>query len=63
MNSIEKVFKLANEKNEGIFMPFITLGDPDPESSLKIAKVLAENGADIIELGIPFSDPIAELSS
>ncbi|MHA1380536.1 MAG: tryptophan synthase subunit alpha [Candidatus Helarchaeota archaeon] len=60
MNSIDQVFKIAKEKNEGVFIPFVTLGDPNSEMTLKIVKVLDDNGADIIELGIPFSDPIAD---
>lgn len=47
--------------NEGkAFIPFITCGDPDLETTEKIVHSMAENGADLIELGIPFSDPTAE---
>lgn len=42
------------------FIPFITCGDPDLETTEKIVHSMAENGADLIELGIPFSDPTAE---
>lgn len=42
------------------FIPFITCGDPDLETTKKIVIAMAENGADLIELGIPFSDPTAE---
>lgn len=42
------------------FIPFITCGDPDLETTEKIVRAAAENGADLIELGIPFSDPTAE---
>ena len=42
------------------FVPFITCGDPDLETTKEIIKELANNGADLIELGIPFSDPTAE---
>lgn len=42
------------------FIPFITCGDPDLETTKKIVEAMAENGADLIELGIPFSDPTAE---
>ena len=42
------------------FIPFITCGDPDLETTAKVVKAAAENGADLIELGIPFSDPTAE---
>ena len=42
------------------FIPFITCGDPDLETTKKIVRAMAVNGADLIELGIPFSDPTAE---
>lgn len=41
-------------------IPFITAGDPDLETTAKALKVLAQNGADIIELGVPYSDPLAD---
>ncbi len=56
MNSISDVFK----KDEGIFIPFITAGDPNFDKSLVIAHKLFDCGADILELGIPFSDPISD---
>ena len=42
------------------FIPFITCGDPDLETTKEIVRSMAANGADLIELGIPFSDPTAE---
>ncbi|MBV9241453.1 MAG: tryptophan synthase subunit alpha [Acidobacteria bacterium] len=42
------------------FIPFVTAGDPDLETSLAICLKLAELGADVIELGVPFSDPMAD---
>lgn len=42
------------------FIPFLTCGDPDLETTAEIVKAMSENGADLIELGIPFSDPTAE---
>jgi len=52
----------ANLRNEGRkgFIPFVTAGDPDISTSLSIILKLAEMGADIIELGVPFSDPMAD---
>lgn len=47
-------------QNGKAFIPFITGGDPDIETSYELIKAMAENGADMIEIGIPFSDPIAE---
>ncbi len=55
MSSIKKAFE-----NGKAFIAFVTCGDPDLETTKKIVKAAAENGADIIELGIPFSDPTAE---
>ena len=51
--------KSAFEKGKA-FIPFITCGDPDLETTEKIVRSAVENGADLIELGIPFSDPTAE---
>jgi tryptophan synthase alpha chain len=47
-------------KNKKAFIPFITGGDPDIATTEKLITALAENGADLIEIGIPFSDPVAE---
>jgi len=47
-------------KDGKAFIPFITCGDPDLETTAAIVKEMSANGADIIELGIPFSDPTAE---
>ena len=47
-------------KNNKAFIAFITCGDPDIDTSLDIIREAARNGADLIELGIPFSDPTAE---
>ncbi|MBQ6180658.1 MAG: tryptophan synthase subunit alpha [Ruminococcus sp.] len=47
-------------RNGKAFIPFITCGDPDLETTAKVIRAAAENGADLIELGIPFSDPTAE---
>lgn len=55
MNKIKNAF----EKGKA-FIPFITCGDPDLETTARAVRAAAENGADLIELGIPFSDPTAE---
>ena len=47
-------------KDHKAFIAFITVGDPDLETTKKIVQAAADNGADLIELGIPFSDPTAE---
>jgi tryptophan synthase alpha chain len=54
MSKISEAFK------NKAFIPFITCGDPDLDTTKKIIKEMAANGADLIELGIPFSDPTAE---
>lgn len=55
MSNIYKAFE-----NKKAFIAFLTAGDPDFETSVKNFKAVAEAGADLIEIGIPFSDPIAE---
>lgn len=55
MSKIGKAFE-----NGKAFIPFITCGDPDLETTAAAVRAAAENGADLIELGIPFSDPTAE---
>ena len=55
MSNISKAF----EKGKA-FIPFITCGDPDTETTMKCVLKMVEAGADLIELGIPFSDPTAE---
>lgn len=55
MNKLSKAF----EKGKA-FIPFITAGDPDLETTEKIILAMSEVGADLIEIGIPFSDPVAE---
>lgn len=55
MSNINKAFE-----NGKAFIAFITCGDPDLETTAKAVKAAADNGADLIELGIPFSDPTAE---
>ncbi len=59
-NKIDKVFIKLRTENKTAFIPFISIGDPDMETSLEIAKTLVNNGADMIELGFPFSDPMAD---
>ncbi len=56
----QATFAALKEKNQGAFVPFVTLGDPSPELSLKIVDCLVANGADALELGFPFSDPLAD---
>ena len=55
MSNIRKAFE-----NGKAFIPFITCGDPDLETTAAVVRAAVANGADLIELGIPFSDPTAE---
>lgn len=55
MSNIQKAFE-----NGKAFIPFITCGDPDLATTVAAVRAAAQNGADLIELGIPFSDPTAE---
>ncbi|VFS55120.1 Tryptophan synthase alpha chain [Kluyvera cryocrescens] len=59
MERYDNLFATLKARKEGAFVPFVTLGDPNPGQSLKIIDTLIEAGADALELGIPFSDPLA----
>ena len=58
----EALFAALDEKNEGAFVPFLMLNDPTAEDSMEIIRTVVEAGADVLELGVPFSDPVADLS-
>jgi len=60
MRAIEQVFYNLHRRNEGAFIPYVTGGDPKPMYTSRIVEALIKGGADIVELGIPFSDPIAD---
>jgi tryptophan synthase alpha chain len=60
MSDIAKVFQRLKAQGEGALIGYVTAGDPNPESTPKIAEALVKGGVDIIELGVPFSDPIAD---
>ena len=57
---IDRRFKACAEKGRPALVTFITAGDPDLETSQAILEALPAAGADVIELGMPFSDPMAE---
>ena len=59
MKILNKI-KSDNESGKVSFISYVTAGDPDIKTTLDIMKSLANNGTDIIELGIPFSDPISD---
>ena len=60
MNRYAQLFSRLDKANQGAFVPFVMLGDPTPELSLAIVDALVQGGADALELGIPFSDPVAD---
>ena len=60
MNRIIKIMKLAREKKKKVFIPYITAGDPDLDFTKEAVKILVDSGASLIELGVPFSDPMAD---
>lgn len=60
MNGIAEKFGSLRATGRKGFIPFVSAGDPDLETSREIVLMLAKNGADIIELGVPFSDPMAD---
>jgi len=60
MNNMTKVFQKAKVQGNGVLIGYIMAGDPNPEQTPKIADALIRGGVDILELGLPFSDPIAD---
>ena len=60
MNRIREKFRELKRSGRGGFVPFITIGDPDLATTERLLIELAKAGADIIELGVPFSDPVAD---
>lgn len=59
MNRIDEAFA-KHSFERPLFIPFVTTGDPSPEVTPDIVKTLVNAGADIVELGVPYSDPIAD---
>jgi tryptophan synthase alpha chain len=57
---IEAAFKAALADGRAALMPYMMGGFPDPESSVRIANAYVDGGADLIEMGVPFSDPLAD---
>ena len=60
MGRIEDAFKTLKQQGKKGFIPFITAGDPDLATTEELLVVLANSGATLIELGVPFSDPMAD---
>lgn len=60
MSRYNQMFERLAEKSEGAFVPFMMLSDPSPEDAIEIIATAVEAGADAVELGVPFSDPVAD---
>lgn len=60
MNRIAQTFETLKKKNEKALVGFVSAGDPDMETSLKLVTAMCEAGLDVLELGIPFSDPTSD---
>ena len=60
MSNIDKTFQKLKQQGNAALIGYITTGDPTPEATPKIADALIKGGVDILELGLPFSDPIAD---
>lgn len=59
-NILGEVFSSCKEERRGALIAFLTAGDPTPKHTLRLCDALIKGGADVLELGIPFSDPIAD---
>jgi len=60
MKSYQEVFSGLRKQGRAALIPFFVIGDPDFDTSLELVKAAIDAGADVLELGIPFSDPIAD---
>ena len=60
MSRIKKTFRKLRDKGQAALIPFIVAGDPSIEMTGALVHKMVENGGDIIELGVPFSDPLAD---
>src|ERR1700712_1118189 len=60
MSRIKSTFSALAEQGKKGLIPFITAGDPNPEQTVELMHALAKGGADVIELGVPFPDPMAD---
>ncbi|MWC28480.1 tryptophan synthase subunit alpha [Paenibacillus sp. MMS18-CY102] len=60
MNLIDATFARLKEEGGTALIPFLTIGDPDLDTSVQIIQKLEQSGADMIELGVPYSDPLAD---
>ena len=59
-NRIDRTFRTLRAANAAALIPFLTAGDPDVPTTLELMRVAVESGADLLEIGVPFSDPTAD---
>jgi tryptophan synthase alpha chain len=60
MNRIDQTFRALRDRGTAALIPFLTAGDPDLDTTRELMRVAVDNGADLLELGVPFSDPTAD---
>ncbi len=60
VDAISDVFQRRIQAKQKVFVPYIMAGDPDPGATERIVRALSSIGVDLIELGMPFSDPLAD---
>ena len=60
MNRIENAFARAKSENRSAFVAYVCAGDPDGPTSLEVCRTLIASGIDVLEIGVPFSDPLAD---
>src|SRR6266571_5102072 len=60
MSRIQATFQRLGKNGKKALIPYVTAGDPDPSATVPIMHAMVEAGADVVELGVPFSDPMAD---
>jgi tryptophan synthase alpha chain len=60
MTAVSECFRTLRQRGECALIPFLTAGDPDLATTARALRVLARSGADLIELGVPYADPLAD---
>ena len=60
MNRIENAFAKAKSEGRSAFVSYVCAGDPDAATSLEVCRTLIQSGVDVLEIGVPFSDPLAD---
>jgi tryptophan synthase alpha chain len=60
LSRVGRAFERARREGRAAFVAYLTAGDPDPDATVEMARALDRAGADVLELGVPFTDPIAD---